>query len=221
MGPPGHTTVALSGSWLAHGYCFAGNEPLLPPWAGGVARLLAAAGVSSPEAGGAHGGRGSAGCCGPSMLLPLVSLLLDTATNLRLLLLWGVAPLHVKLWPSYVLLGLLCAPHLLVGVVVHIRLLAAASLPPALKAAAPGLLHADVLPPGAGVIVALYSGLFVAPAWAAYPAILVLLAPCVALTAVLGLLTPLLAACGLASLACVQRYILLVQVRVVGAWGGR
>ena len=123
------------------------------------------------------------------LMLPLVFLLLDYVTNLRLLLLWGVGPPpHVKLWPSYALLGLLCVPHVLVGAVVHFRLLAIACLPPALKVAAVSedqLLSEDILPPGAGVVVHVYSWLFGAPAWLAYPLILLLLGPGVLLLTLL------------------------------------
>lgn len=165
------------------------------------------------------GSSGSSGCFSAALMLPLVFLLLDTVTNLRLLLLWGVGPPpHVKLWPSYALLGLTCVPHLLVGAVVHFRLLAVACLPPALKAASVSLISEDILPPGAQAVVRLYSWLFAAPAWLAYPLILLLLAPGVVLLTLLCPLVLLAGLCGCGSLGGVVRYIQLLQVsRVV--WG--
>lgn len=209
-------TVHLSGLWLKPGYYFQGNERL--PWAGGVARLLAATLAASDggsaAAGGGSGSGGSSGCFSAALMLPLVFLLLDTVTNLRLLLLWGVGPPpHVKLWPSYALLGLLCVPHLLVGAVVHFRLLAVACLPPALKATSASLVYEEILPPGAPLIVRVYGWLFAAPAWLAYPVILVLLVPGVVLSTLLCPLVLLMAACGLGSLRGVIRYIQLLQVR--------
>lgn len=170
MGGAGNT-VHLSANWLKPDsqHYFFNNEPL-PPWAGGVARLLAATlaagpgsgdGSSSGGGGGALGGRGSSACLNATLLLPLVFLLLDIVFNARLLLLWGVGPPpHVKLWPSYALLGLLCVPHLLVGAVLHARLLALACLPPALKAATISeqqLAARHILPPGSQVAIRCYS----------------------------------------------------------------
>jgi hypothetical protein len=206
--------VALSASWLQTGYhYFHGNEPL-PPWAGGVARLLAAVSPGADD-----DNDGTAGCFRPALLLPLVAFALDAITNARLLLLWGLGPpAHVKLWPSYVLLGFLVAPHVLVGAVVHFRLLALASLPPQLKAAASpaGLVATDVLPPGSAVLTRAYTALFVAPSWLAYPLILVLLLPGVLLMTLLVPLTLPLAACGLGGQGyrSVERYVQLLQVRV-------
>lgn len=162
-------------------------------------------------------GNSSSGCFSTAIMLPLVFLLLDTVFNLRLLLLWGVGPpAHVKLWPSYALLGLMCVPHVLVGAVVHFRLLAVACLPPALKAAAISedqILSEDILPPGAGIVVKVYSWLFGAPAWLAYPLILLLLGPGVGLLTLLCPLVLLLPCCGLGKMAGVVRYIQLLQVR--------
>jgi hypothetical protein len=164
------------------------------------------------------GSNGSSGCFDPALLLPLVFFTLDAVTNLRLLLLWGVGPPpHVKLWPSYALLGLTCVPHLLVGAVVHFRLLAVACLPEALKAAAvsqDAILSEAILPPGSGVLVRLYSWLFAAPAWVAYPLILLLLVPGVLLLTLLCPLVVLMGCCGLGSFTGVVRYIQLLQVRV-------
>jgi hypothetical protein len=157
-------------------------------------------------------------------MLPLVFLLLDTVFNLRLLLLWGVGPpAHLKLWPSYALLGLMCVPHVLVGAVVHFRLLAVACLPPALKAATLSedqILSEDILPPGAGIVVKVYSWLFGAPAWLAYPLILLLLGPGVVLLTVLCPLVLLMPCCGLGRMAGVVRYIQLLQVGATTGGGG-
>lgn len=211
------TTAHLSAAWLKPEYYFHGNEPL-PPWAGGVARMLAA--TLAPASSGDDVHSSSSGCFSGALMLPLVFLLLDFVTNLRLLLLWGVGPPpHVKLWPSYALLGLLCVPHMLVGAVVHFRLLAIACLPPALKAAAISedqLLSEDILPPGAGVVVHVYSWLFGAPAWLAYPLILLLLGPGVLLLTLLCPLVLLMAGMGLGKGAGAVRYIQLLQVRMGG-----
>lgn len=208
------TTAHLSAAWLNPEYYFHGNEPL-PPWAGGVARMLAA---TLAPAGSSDDASSSSGCFSGALMLPLVFLLLDYVTNLRLLLLWGVGPPpHVKLWPSYALLGLLCVPHVLVGAVVHFRLLAIACLPPALKAAAVSedqLLSEDILPPGAGVVVHVYSWLFGAPAWLAYPLILLLLGPGVLLLTLLCPLVLLMAGLGLGKGAGAVRYVQLLQVRM-------
>jgi hypothetical protein len=171
---------------------------------------------SSSIDGGVDGDGSSSSCFRGALVLPLVFLLADVVTNLRLLLLWGLGPpAHVKLWPSYALLGLLCVPHVLVGAVVNFRLLAVACLPPALKAAAISedqLLSQDILPPGARILVGVYSWLFGAPAWLAYPVILLLLAPGIVLLTLLCPLVLLAACCGLGSTAGVVRYIQLLQV---------
>jgi hypothetical protein len=178
---------------------------------------MLAATLGSPDSRGNGGSDSSSGCFDPALLLPLVFFLLDAITNLRLLLLWGVGPpAHVKLWPSYALLGLMCVPHLLVGAVVHFRLLAVACLPEALKAAAVSqdeILSEAILPPGSGVLVKIYSWLFAAPAWVAYPLILLLLVPGVLLLTLLCPLVLLMGCCGLGSFTGVVRYIQLLQVR--------
>jgi hypothetical protein len=109
-----------------------------------------------------------------------------------------------------VLLALVCVPHALVGAVVNFRLLAAACLPPALEAASPAL-EADILPPGALLIKRVYGWLFAAPWWVAYPLMLLLLGPGIALLAVLCPLTLLMHLVGLASHESVVRYVQLVQ----------
>jgi hypothetical protein len=180
---------------------------------------MLAATLAPAHSGSSDDGRGSdGGCFSTALMLPLTFLFLDSVTNLRLLLLWGVGPpAHVKLWPSYALLGLMCVPHLLVGAVVHFRLLAVSCLPPALKAAAirEDQLSEDILPPGAGAVVKLYSWLFAAPAWLAYPVMLLLLGPGVLLLTLLCPLVLLMACVGLGSFGGVVRYIQLLQVRRV------
>jgi hypothetical protein len=146
------------------------------------------------------------------VLLPLAFFLVDVVTDVRLLLLWNAAGplLQVKLWPVYVLLGFVCIPHLLVGAVVHFRLLAAACLPPALKAASPGLMT-DILPPGSGLVMKVYTWLLAAPCWLAYPIILTLLLPGVVLLSMLSPLTVLMYMIGQASHESLVRYVQLMQ----------
>ncbi|KAF6265426.1 hypothetical protein COO60DRAFT_955373 [Scenedesmus sp. NREL 46B-D3] len=191
----------------------AGGDLNVPGRLGSSGQRGTAAHSSSPRAE-AYGlgirSRGSSSCFNTALMLPLLVVLLDVVTDVRLLLLWGLSPPHLKLWPSYVLLGFVCVPHALVGAVVNFRLLAAACLPPALEAASPAL-EADILPPGALLIKLVYSWLFAAPWWAAYPLMLLLLGPGVALLAVLCPLTLLMHLVGLASHESVVRYVQLVQ----------
>lgn len=157
--------------------------------------------------------RGVPSCFSHELLLPLAFALVDIVTDIRLLVLWGVAPHEVKLWPSYVLLGLVVLPHVLVGASAYFRLLAVACLPPAVQAAAAPL-DADVLPPGSWGIIYLHSWLFSAPWWFAYPLILVLMVPGIALLSVLCPLTLLLHAFGVSSHDAVVRYVQLMQACV-------
>lgn len=194
----GLTTAFSSGLSESDGTLGSGSGRLSRP----------ASGRTTPVPG--LGRDGSSSCFSSSLTLPLVALLLDVITDVRLVLLWGLMPVHVKRWPAYVLLGFLCVPHVLVGAVVNFRLLAAACLPPALEAASPGLM-ADILPPGALLIKRLYGQLFAAPWFVAYPLILVMLGPMIGLLSALCPLTLLIHAVGLASHESVVRYLQLVQ----------
>ncbi len=144
-----------------------------------------------------------------SALLPSATLLADVACTARLLVWWGLRS-DAQHWPSWCLLAFLLAPHLLVAVVVHSRLVAAACLPPAFKAAAPGL-RIEHQPVGANVTIAAYSWLVQAPCWVAYPAMLVLLVPGVAWVMLCGPATLLLHLLGLVDWASTQTYLTLLQ----------
>lgn len=173
-----------------------------------LGRFKSAAGRGSAAAGVEDSS--SSTCFNSQLLLPLAFALLDVTTDVRLLLLWGIWPHEVKLWPSYMLLGFIVVPHVLVGAVIHFRLLAAACLPPAVQAAS-ATVDTDILPPGSRAIILLYSWLFSAPWWLAYPLILLLLAPGIALLVVLCPFTLLLHAFGISSHGAVVRYVQLMQ----------
>lgn len=173
--------------------------------------LTPGAGALSPRLGGAGADGSNRSCLSSELFLPLAFAVFDATTDVRLLVLWGIWwPHEVKLWPSYTLLGLILLPHILVGAVVHFRLLAAACLPPAVQAAS-ATVETDILPPGSRCIILLYSWLFSAPWWLAYPLILLLLAPGIALLAALCPLTLLLHAFGVSSHDAVVKYVQLMQ----------
>eukprot|EP00878_Enallax_costatus_P013597 GHUV01014216.1.p1 GENE.GHUV01014216.1~~GHUV01014216.1.p1 ORF type:complete len:562 (+),score=138.20 GHUV01014216.1:2017-3702(+) len=168
-------------------------------------------GLFSPRRGAGGADSSSRSCFSSELLLPLAFAVFDATTDVRLLVLWGIWwPHEVKLWPSYTLLGLILLPHILVGAVVHFRLLAAACLPPAFQAAS-ATVETDILPPGSRCIILLYSWLFSAPWWLAYPLILLLLAPGIVLLAALCPLTLLLHAFGVSSHEAVVKYVQLMQ----------
>ena len=144
------------------------------------------------------------------ILLPPLVLATEITVLSWLLVIWGLYPPHVKFWPSYVLLGFLLLPHFMVGFIVNFRLLAAACLPPALAAASPAPIQ-QVMPPGARSAIACYSFLAKAPCWVAYPAMLLLLLPCVVALTVICPLTLVLHLLGLVTKASVVRYLQLLQ----------
>lgn len=146
----------------------------------------------------------------PSILLPLGVLIADVVTDGRLVMLWGWGH-DVKYWPSFALMCFMLLPHIAVGIVVHFRLLAVASLPPVLKAASPAMLPTTHHPPGATALIGFYGWLMQAPCCIAYPALLVLLIPSVLLLTIICPSTLLLHMVGLVSHDTAVRYLQLLQ----------
>jgi hypothetical protein len=161
--------------------------PAAPPARGAAASPPRCTAMSG--GGGSGGGGGGVGAPrgppqgepAPSFLdlaLPLAIAVADAAANARLLALWGFGPLHADpaVWASILLLVLLLLPHAAAAGLELLRVLAAgAALPPALRAASTAAM------PWERAAAALCGWVMAGPWWAAWPALALLAAPCLAL----------------------------------------
>jgi hypothetical protein len=139
------------------------------------------------------------------LLLPPLLLAGDIACTSRLVGLWGLEP-DAQHWPSWCLLAFLLLPHVAVALILHVRLVATAVLLPS-----PDMPVSADQPAGASLALRGYAFLVRAPAWLAYPLLLVLLLPAAAVLTLAGPLTLLLHLLGQVSFAATRRYLALLQ----------